>query len=161
MATPLVENGSAIRHVNHDVFRPIDGGAVHDRMNRLQVVVEERGVAAILGAEDPGEDVEEEALLRWGRVNRRYAAVTDQVGDPELTDDGGLVVEDSIVATIRRDVVTSDGQLCDPSKGSQINLHVVEIDATADGVPVPAEIGVEGPNIGGIEGVPSSFFEFF
>ncbi|VFQ80685.1 unnamed protein product [Cuscuta campestris] len=94
---PLVDDGSAIRHVNHDVFRPIDGGAVHDGVNRLQVLVEEQGVAAIPGAEDPSEDVEEEALLLWGRVDRRRVAVADEVGDPELLNDHRLIVEDPIV----------------------------------------------------------------
>ncbi|VFQ76392.1 unnamed protein product [Cuscuta campestris] len=99
-----------------------------------------RCVAAIPGAEDPGEDVEEEALLRWGRVDYRRAAVVDEVGDPELLNDHRLIVEDPIIATVRRDVVTADGQPYDPSKGRLINLYVVEIDATADGVPVTSEI---------------------
>ncbi|VFQ83120.1 unnamed protein product [Cuscuta campestris] len=148
---PLSGDGGAIRHVDHHEFRPIDGGAVDDGMNRLQVLVEERGVAAVPGAENPGDDVEEEALVWWGRVNRRCAAVADQVGDPKLTNDDRLVVEDPIVATIGCDVVTADGKPCDPSKGRQINLYVVEIDAAANGVPVTAEIGVEGSHKGKIE----------
>ncbi|VFQ95105.1 unnamed protein product [Cuscuta campestris] len=108
-------------------------------------------MAAVPGAENPGDDVEEEALVRWGRVNRRCAAVADEVGDPKLSNDDRLVVEDPIVATIGCDVVTADGQPCDPSKGRQINLYVVEIDAAANGVPVTAEIGVESPDEGGIE----------
>ncbi|VFQ64745.1 unnamed protein product [Cuscuta campestris] len=108
-------------------------------------------MAAVSGAENPGDDVEEEALVRWGRVNRRCAAVADEVGDPKLSDDHRLVVEDPIIAVICCDVVTADGQLCDPSKGRQINLYVVEIDAAANGVPVTAEIGVESPDEGGIE----------
>ncbi|VFQ80679.1 unnamed protein product, partial [Cuscuta campestris] len=54
-------------------------------------------------------------------------------------------------ATIGCDVVTTDGQPCDPSEGRQINLYVVEIDAAANGVPVTAEIGIESPDKGGIE----------
>ncbi|VFQ65746.1 unnamed protein product [Cuscuta campestris] len=131
---PLSGDGGAIRHVDHHEFCPIDGGAVDDGMNCLQVLVEERGMAAVPGAENPGDDVEEEALVRWGRVNRRCAAVADQVGDPKLTNDNRLVVEDPIIATIGCDVVTADGQPCDPSKGRQINLYVVEIDAAANGV---------------------------
>ncbi|VFQ83805.1 unnamed protein product [Cuscuta campestris] len=148
---PLSGDGGAIRHVDHHEFRPIDGGAVDDGVNRLQVLVEERGMAAIPGAENLGDDVEEEALVRWGRVDHRRAAVADQVSDPKLTNDYRLVVEDPIVATISRDVVTADGQPCDPSKGRQINLYVVKIDAAAYGVPVTAEIRVEGPDEGGIE----------
>ncbi|VFQ62207.1 unnamed protein product [Cuscuta campestris] len=148
---PLSGDGGAIRHVDHHEFRPIDGGAVDDGMNRLQVLVEERGMAAVPGAENPGDDVEEEALVRWGRVNRRCAAVADEVGDPKLSDDHRLVFEDPIIAAIRCDVVTADGQPCDPSKGRQINLYVVEIDAAANGVPVTAEIRVESPDEGGIE----------
>ncbi|VFQ65994.1 unnamed protein product [Cuscuta campestris] len=108
-------------------------------------------MAAVPGAENPGDDVEEEALVRWGRVNRRCAAVTDEVGDPKLSDDHRLVVEDPIIATIGCDVVTADGQPCDPSEGRQINLYVVEIDAAANGVPVTAEIGIESPEKGRIE----------
>ncbi|VFQ96810.1 unnamed protein product [Cuscuta campestris] len=149
---PLGGEGSAIRHVNHDEFHPIDGGAVHDDMNRFQVLVEERCVAAIPRAENPGEDVEEEALLRWGRVDRRRPAVADEVGVPKLSNDHRLVVEDPIVATVRRDVVTLDWQPRDPCKGRQINLYVVEINATVDGVAVAVEIGVEGPDESGIVG---------
>ncbi|VFQ69199.1 unnamed protein product [Cuscuta campestris] len=130
---PLSGDGGAIRHVDHHEFRPIDGGAVDDGMNRLQVLVEERGMAAVPGAENLGDDVEEEALVRWGRVNRRCTAMTDEVGDPKLSDDHRLVVEDPIIATIGCDVGTADGQPCDPSEGRQINLYVVEIDAAANG----------------------------
>ncbi|VFQ66956.1 unnamed protein product [Cuscuta campestris] len=137
---PLGGEGSAIRHVNHDEFCPIDQGAVHDGVNRLQVFIEERGVAAIPGAENPGEDVQEKALLRWGRVDRRCAAVVDQVGDPKLANDDRLVVEDPIVATVRHDVVPSDGPPCDPYKSQQVNLYVVEIDVAVDGVLVTAQI---------------------
>ncbi|VFQ83207.1 unnamed protein product [Cuscuta campestris] len=133
-------NGGAIRHVNHDEFRPVDGGAVHDGVNCLQVLVEERGVAAIPGAKNSGDEVEKEALVWWGRVDRRRAAVADQVGDPKLANDDRLVVEDSIVATVHRDVVTADGQPYDPCKCRQVNLYVVEIHAAIDGVPVTAQI---------------------
>ncbi|VFQ81975.1 unnamed protein product [Cuscuta campestris] len=133
-------DGGAIRHVNHDVFCPIDGGSVDDSMNRLQILVEEQGMATVSGAKNLGDDVEEEALVRWGRVNRWRAAVADEVGDPKLSDDHYLVVEDPIVVTVCRDVIASDGQPCDPCKGRQVNLYVVEIDADADGVPIAAEI---------------------
>ncbi|VFQ77733.1 unnamed protein product [Cuscuta campestris] len=129
---PLGGDGGAIR--------PVDGGAVHDGVNRLQVLVEERGVAAVPGVKNPGDEVEKEALVRWGRVDRRRAAVADQVGDPKLANDDRHVVEDPIVATVRRDVVTADGQPCDPCKCRQVNLYVVEIDAAVDGVPITAQI---------------------
>ncbi|VFQ61651.1 unnamed protein product [Cuscuta campestris] len=85
-------------------------------------------------------------------TNGWCAAVTDEVGDSKLSDDHRLVVEDPIIAAICCDVVTAGGQPCDPGKGSQIKLEVHEIDAAANSVPVPAEIGVESPNVGGIEG---------
>ncbi|VFQ67075.1 unnamed protein product [Cuscuta campestris] len=117
---PLGGDGGAIRHVNHDVFFPVDRGAMDDSMNRLEILVGERGVATVSGAKNP--------------------------------DDHRLVVENPIIATICRDVVTAGGQPCNPSKSSQVKLYVIEIDATANGIPVPVEIGVEGLDIGGIEG---------
>ncbi|VFQ69603.1 unnamed protein product [Cuscuta campestris] len=144
--------GGAIRHVNHDELCLIDGGTVDDFMNRLQILVEEQGVTAVARAENPGEDVEKKALLRRGRVDCRCAAVADEVGDPKLSNDDRLVVEGPIVASVRRDGVSSDGQSCDPCKSRKINLYVVEIDVAVNGVAIAAEIGVECPDKGGIVG---------
>ncbi|VFQ73482.1 unnamed protein product [Cuscuta campestris] len=152
-------NGSAIRHVDHDELCPIDVGAVDDCMNDLQVFVEERGVTAVPGVKNPGEDVEEEALLQWGRVDCRCTAVADEVGDSNLSNDHRLVVEDPIVATVRREVIASYWQPCDPRKSGQINLYVVEIGAVVDGVIVTAEIGVERPDKHSIEGLVALGYE--
>ncbi|VFQ74601.1 unnamed protein product [Cuscuta campestris] len=63
---PLGSDGGAICHVNHDVFCPIDRGAMGDSMNRLEIFVEERSVATVLGAKNPGKDVEKKTLLQRG-----------------------------------------------------------------------------------------------
>ncbi|VFQ85028.1 unnamed protein product [Cuscuta campestris] len=64
---PLGGDGGTIHHVDHDEFLPIDGGAVDDGVDRLQILVEERGMVAVPGTKIPGNDVEEEALVRWSR----------------------------------------------------------------------------------------------
>ncbi|VFQ89749.1 unnamed protein product [Cuscuta campestris] len=75
---PLGGEGGAIRHVNHDELCLVDGGTVDDCMICLQVLVEERGVTAVPGVENPSEDVEKKTLLRRGRVDCRWAAVANE-----------------------------------------------------------------------------------
>ncbi|VFQ80993.1 unnamed protein product [Cuscuta campestris] len=129
-------------------LRP-DGSPTHRAPLRLVETFPES--ARTLKTDTPSKSYAQNSVVTTLPVDCWCAAVTDEVGDPKLSDDHSLVVEDPIIAAICCYVVTAGGQPCDPSEGSQINLYVVEIDATVNGVPVPAEIGVEGSHKGGID----------